>query len=315
MKASGYQRHLPGPVFSAGRSVVWMLACVALARMMMAQPAAAQTVTTLTVSDAVPGGAIADLSCNLALTSQLRRNFNVGTSFIVGDVDLGILLTHTYRSDLQIFLTSPAGTTVNLYNLPGNVQSGDNMNDLFDDEAAAAASTHNATVTDPTTAPYSHSFRPTSPLSAFDGQNALGTWTVRICDAVASDTGNFLRADLYLTSTRLSVAKTSVIISDPISGTTNPKAIPGAVLQYCILMTNNGRTAAPNATVPQTGITATDRLPTGESFIAGSAFSGTTCATAASTAGISVTGSTITATTASLAPDATFALVFRATII
>lgn len=291
-------------------------------------PAAAQTVNTFNVTDATPG-AILDLSCNMATASQIVRTFSVSSNFTVGDVDLGVLLNHTYRSDVRIFLTSPAGTTVTVMTWTGNVQSGDNLNDLFDDEAAASITTHNATVTDPLTAPYySHSFQPSSPLSAFDGQSAAGTWTLRICDAVGSDVGNFRRADLYLTSTSQSVTKTSSVVSDPINGTSNPKMIRGAVVQYCVLVTNNGRTTAPNATVPQTNVTILDPVPVGLTYIPGSMFSGTSCATATTAEddnntgtdesdpiGMSVSGVTITGTTVSLSPNASVALVFRATVI
>ncbi len=292
-----------------------------------ASPVTAQTVNTYNVTDATPG-AITDLSCNLATSSQIVRTFTVGTSFIVGDVDLGVLINHTYRSDLRIFLTSPAGTTVTVMTWTGNVQSGDNLNDLFDDEAAASIATHNATVIDPLTAPYySHSFQPSSPLSAFDGQNAAGTWTLRICDAVGSDTGNFRRADLYLTSTSLSVTKTSTVISDPVNGTSNPKAIPGAVVQYCLLVTNNGRSTAPNVTAPQTNLTVLDPVPSGLTYVPGSMLSGSSCATATTAEdddntgtdesdpiGMSVSGATITGITASLAPNASMALVFSAKV-
>jgi len=288
--------------------------------------AAAQVVNTYNVTDASPA-AITDLSCNLATSSQIVRTFSVGGGFIVGDVDLGVLLNHTYRSDLRIFLTSPAGTTVTIMTWTGNVQSGDNLNDLFDDEATAAIGTHNATVIDPLTAPYSHSFQPSSPLSAFDGQNAAGTWTLRICDAVGSDVGNFRRADLYLTSTSLSVTKVSSVVSDPQNGTTLPKAIPGAVVQYCLLATNNGRSTAPNATAPQTNIVIQDPIPASMTYVPGSMLSGTTCAAATTPEddnntgtdesdpiGASITGTTITGTAASLAATATFAIVFQAVI-
>lgn len=36
------------------------------------------------------------------------------------------------------------------------------------------------------------------------------------------------------------VEKTSVVISDPVNGTHNPKAIPGAVVEYTLLITNTG---------------------------------------------------------------------------
>ena len=38
----------------------------------------------------------------------------------------------------------------------------------------------------------------------------------------------------------LSVTKTSFIISDPVNGTNNPKAIPGATVEYLISVSNAG---------------------------------------------------------------------------
>src|SRR5690606_17771867 len=43
-------------------------------------------------------------------------------------------------------------------------------------------------------------------------------------------------------------------ISDPFNDTTNPKAIPGAVIEYCILITNGGPTDA-------TGVEVSDPIP------------------------------------------------------
>jgi uncharacterized repeat protein (TIGR01451 family) len=260
---------------------------------------------------------IVDNNCTTALIS---RTFVVPTTYIVGDVDLGVMLTHTYRSDLRITLQSPAGTTINvMLNVGG---SGDNLHDRFDDEAAANISTHNATVTDPTTPtapPYSHSFQPTAPLSAFDGQNAAGTWTMTLCDSVGADVGIFNRADLFITSTSLSVAKTSSVVSDGISAS-NPKSIPGATVKYCILVTNNG-----GAT--QTNIVVGDIIPATETLLPATLFSGTTCAGAATSEdvdaagadesdpfGMSVSGSTVSGAAPSVIAGATFAMVFNVTI-
>jgi hypothetical protein len=130
--------------------------CVALFLMLWPALAQAQTVNQYTNTTS---GAIVD-STNCATT--VTRTFTVSTSFLVSDVNLGVFLTHTYRSDLRISLTSPLGTTVNVMTNTGG--EGDNLNDLFDDEAAGPISGHNATVTDPTTAPppYSHSFEPSA---------------------------------------------------------------------------------------------------------------------------------------------------------
>lgn len=59
----------------------------------------------------------------------------------------------------------------------------------------------------------------------------------------------------------LTVVKTSTVISDPINGTTNPKAIPGAVVQYAVTVTNTGTAAVDASTV-----VITDPLPVGVSL-------------------------------------------------
>lgn len=55
-------------------------------------------------------------------------------------------------------------------------------------------------------------------------------------------------------SASLSIQKNSSLISDPFNGTSNPKAIPGAVVQYAIVVTNNGASAA-------SGVQIVDELP------------------------------------------------------
>lgn len=281
------------------------------------RPASAQVLNQYTTTTA---GAITDLSCNQPLASQIVRTFNVATSYIVGDIDLGIRLEHTYRADLRITLRSPAGTTVQV--MWGVGGSGNNLHDRFDDEAATNISAHNGTVTDPTTPtglPYSHSFRPTQPFTAFDGQNAAGNWTLVICDAAGVDTGTFRRADLFITSISMSVTKISSVISDGVS-LSNPKAIPGAVVRYCVLVTNNGG-------IPMTNVAPSDTLPATLTYVAGSLLSGTSCAGAVTAEddnnsgadesdpfGMAVSGSTITGNAPSLDGGTSFALVFRATV-
>jgi uncharacterized repeat protein (TIGR01451 family) len=282
-----------------------------------AAPAYAQS--AITYSNSTPN-AMPDNNCTAA--GITTRTFVVPVSYIVDDVDLGLFVTHAYRSDLRVNLISPAGTNVTVVTWTGNVQSGDNVNDRFDDEAAAALTTHNATVTDPLTPvppPYSHSFRPSSPLSVFDGQNALGTWTMTICDAVGSDLGTFNRADLFITPrpAAISVTKTSVITIDGVSFT-NPKAISGSTVQYCISVSNAGPSAATN-------VAALDVIPADLTYVPGSMLSGTSCATATTAeddnaagadesdpVGASITGTTITAVSPNLALSASFAILFRA---
>lgn len=50
-------------------------------------------------------------------------------------------------------------------------------------------------------------------------------------------------------SVPLTVVKVATVQSDPVNGTTNPKAIPGAIIEYQIILTNPAATAADSNTV------------------------------------------------------------------
>lgn len=104
-------------------------------------------------------------------------------SFLITDINVtfGELL-HTFDNDLDIFLIGPDGlTTVEL--TTDNGGSADNfIGTVFDDEAGTAISAG--------AAPFTGSFRPEGFLSAFDGMNALGTWTLRITDDLGADIGS-----------------------------------------------------------------------------------------------------------------------------
>lgn len=82
----------------------------------------------------------------------------------------------------------------------------------------------------------------------------------------------------------LVVSKSSSVITDPANGSTNPKAIPGAKVRYCVLVTNTGNTSA--STVQMA-----DSLPGTTSYVAGSLRSGTSCAAASTVEDDGSTGS------------------------
>ena len=118
---------------------------------------------------------------------------------------------------------------------------------------------------------------------------------------------------------RLDVTKTSFIVSDGVSAS-NPKSLPGAIVRYCILVTNSGSAAATN-------ISANDVLPSNVTYIPSSMLSGNGCATATTAEddnaagadetdpfGMSITGSTITGIASSLSVGSSYALVFTAIV-
>lgn len=107
----------------------------------------------------------------------------------ISDVNVTLSIQHTYDEDLSGFLISPTGTRVRLFSGVGGEE--DNFeNTTFDDEAIPAIATG--------TAPFHFSFRPDSPLSAFDGQTANGTWRLEISDTVANDVGSLLSWSLSI---------------------------------------------------------------------------------------------------------------------
>jgi subtilisin-like proprotein convertase family protein len=102
-------------------------------------------------------------------------------------------VNHSWVGDMIFRLTSPGGTTVTLYDRPGVPAStfGCSSNNLFaltlDDEAGSALEGQCPGGTD--AGPLTGSFTPNNPLSAFDGQNPNGNWTLTAIDAAGGDVG------------------------------------------------------------------------------------------------------------------------------
>jgi uncharacterized repeat protein (TIGR01451 family) len=114
----------------------------------------------------------------------------------------------------------------------------------------------------------------------------------------------------------LQAEKSFTVISDGVS-VSGPKAIPGAIVRYCILITNpSGVTAS--------DIAAADTLPGELAYLPGTAASGADCANATTPEdddalgadesdpyGVSVTGTTVQGNVATLGPGASFAMAFE----
>ena len=114
------------------------------------------------------------------------------------------------------------------------------------------------------------------PLTATNGQTAIltltGTTTLTAntgadnptgLDVVFADTGNNGTEgddnNYAIEAATLSVVKSASVISDGIS-VSNPKAIPGAVVQYTIVVTNTGGVQA-------TSVTLTDDIPSNTTYV------------------------------------------------
>ncbi|MHA6247179.1 S8 family serine peptidase [Pontibacter sp. CAU 1760] len=102
----------------------------------------------------------------------VRVAVEVGETDLVDDLTVQVDIRHTYIGDLVVTLIPPTGSSVVLHNRSGG--STNNLNKVFD------AMT-------------------TPDLTRFRGKSAKGTWTLKIEDKAARDTGRLVRYGLELT--------------------------------------------------------------------------------------------------------------------
>jgi len=96
------------------------------------------------------------------------------------DVEVEVDITHTWDSDLDVYLISPSGTRVELFTDVG--ASGDNFTDtILDDQAGVGVASG--------VAPFPGSYRPEGLLSALAGEDPNGIWQLEITDDAGGDTG------------------------------------------------------------------------------------------------------------------------------
>ncbi|MFL6845877.1 MAG: hypothetical protein ACJ8ER_13465 [Allosphingosinicella sp.] len=165
---------------------------------------------------------------------------------------------------------------------------------------ATAASSLGATVTQTNTANVNNTVD-----TVFADTNANGN--------TARDGIHFADDDYTILAASLTATKTSRVVSDPFNGTTNPKMIPGAVVEYCISVAN----ASGSATA--TGISVSDQLPatttydSGFGILVNGTVTGSVC-NADGAAGGSYASGIVSGTLSDIGAGVTRTLVFRVTV-
>lgn len=152
-------------------------------------------------------------------------------------------------------------------------------------------------------------------LLATAGGNTTGVDTVLADgagDVDAANAGDFSDTDSFVVSAAaLTVAKTSTIIDDPVNGTTNPKAIPGATIQYCITVANaSGSATATNVSVNDVLPADVTYLSTFGIFVDGDA----SCASGVAGGSYNSTDHEVDGTLSDISAGVTRSLYFRVTI-
>jgi uncharacterized repeat protein (TIGR01451 family) len=169
------------------------------------------------------------------------------------DLDLTTFITHTFPGDIDMTLTSPAGTVVTI--TTDNAGTNDDVfnGTVWNDDANPAGqvpyTTNNGMVTDQAYAigVLASPLTPEEPLAAFIGENPNGTWTITISDDAAGDGGNLASWSLDIDTFGCASADLSITKTDGVANVT-----AGGMTTYTIVASNAGPTAVNPATVTDT---------------------------------------------------------------
>ncbi len=115
---------------------------------------------------------------------------------------------HSWVDDLVFELASPRGTTETLINRTG--QDGNNFCQTLLDDASTGPSIQGLPSS---SAPFTGSFQPATPLAGFRSEDPNGTWHLRVTDNFQTDTGN-LRAFSLIATPLVCTAQASLSIDD-----------------------------------------------------------------------------------------------------
>jgi subtilisin-like proprotein convertase family protein len=140
---------------------------------------------------------------------------------IIVDVDI----THTWVRDLTVTLISPTGTEVKLVDRPCTNVALNNIQATFDDAGIALICANNPAV--------GGTIIPVEALSAFNGENTQGTWTLRVADQANQDGGSINGWTITVCSTQeLGVAQNELadfsIYPNPNNGNFNIRFMPNS---------------------------------------------------------------------------------------
>lgn len=154
-----------------------------------------------------PAAGIPDNSPNgVSVTIDVPANGND----IIDDIFVGLIITHSWQGDLRATLTSPAGTTVVLFDRPGFSGTGFGFStDNYGNPATGAPmyfdhlpsqgvyDTGNPNAGTGINNPAGF-WAAEGNLTSFFGENKVGIWTLFVTDSAGGDTGgiNFFELNL-----------------------------------------------------------------------------------------------------------------------
>lgn len=137
--------------------------------------------TTSAVSCSTPASSDVPKVISASGAPNVTSTINIASGGVINDVDvIGLVGTHTWISDLTVSIISPSITTVKLFDQICNNEHDFNLS--LDDGAAIT--------TFPCPPVGGLTIKPVQLLSAFNGQNSTGTWTLKVKDNYDQDGGS-----------------------------------------------------------------------------------------------------------------------------
>ena len=138
----------------------------------------------------------------------------VADNVMIRDLNARVMASHNTTANVRMTLVGPDGTRVVLFNRRGG-SGNDFANTTFDDEAPNSIYRG--------AAPFAGSYKPEFVLSAFDGKNARGTWSLVIDDLFLFDSGKLWAWSMTVEGSSAATAKAS---PSPVTTTGLPSAPP-----------------------------------------------------------------------------------------
>ena len=137
-------------------------------------------------------------------TPTINSTLSVVNSSVISDVNLTMAMNHTYIGEVTVTLISPGGTEVPVFS--NSCDSSNNITATFDDSGAAQVCG--------VTPGISGTVIPLQSLSAFNGQDMTGTWTLKVKDGGAGDGGSLTSWSLDICGVSSSLGTNEFQITD-----------------------------------------------------------------------------------------------------
>ncbi len=134
------------------------------------------------------------------VATSVTKTLNVPANLSISSVQTSMNIDHSYVGDLSAELTSPQGTTLQIFDRPGVPASsfgceGDDITANFADSYTNSAMVFENTCSGATPT-ISGNFKPMAPFVGFNSQSSQGSWSLKITDSYDDDGGALLNWSL-----------------------------------------------------------------------------------------------------------------------